>query len=202
MATVTWDEMIPSLAPFLPNAPRVSMRGALLASASNFLAKTYLWRAAFDPFETEPGVSDYGLFSDALIESVLWLKVGNQAIPQTDSRFVDKSRIDKQAKPTAFWVVNGRTVRFFPIPDGVHEITGEVVLKPSTKARGLEEWIVDAWQDAIVSGAIYRLAQIPGKDWSSADLAQYHKMLHDREIANARAHQLQNVPLRVRMHKV
>ena len=199
MATVTWDSLIPSLAPFLPNVPDVSMRGALRDSAASFLAQTYIWRAPFDPFETEAEVAQYGLYSDAAIQAVLWVLVDGLEVAQTESQMVSKSRRDNTGKPKAFWVTRGSNIQFYPVPDKAYEVSGEVVLKPTRDARGVEGWVLDYWQDAIISGAIYRMAQIPGKDWTNAELAQYHKRLHDRAIANARTWQLQNAGLRVQM---
>ena len=202
MATVAWDEMLPDLAPFLPGAPDITLRNALRSSASNFLAQTHIWRDEFYPFETTPDVPDYELYSEATIESVLWVLMGEQELKHRDPRRVRKQRINQSGSPQAFWVQEGRKVRLFPTPDDVYTVSGWVVLKPSSRSRGLEDWIVDMWQDAVISGAIHRVAQIPNKGGSDMSLAQYHKQLHDRAIANARVRDLQGVNQHVQMRKI
>lgn len=202
MAVVPWDQLIPRLAPFVPGAPDVTMRDALADSASCFLRDTQIWRASFDPLTTEAGVSEYELFSEASIEAVLWVKLEDRELPHTHSGIVRKSRVDDIGRPRAFWVVGDRAVRFFPTPDAAYEVSGEVALKTSRRSRGVEDWIFEAWADPLVSGAIYRLAQIPNKGWSDFELARYHKQLHDRDLANARARDFQGVNLRVQMRGV
>lgn len=202
MATTTWDDMVPSLAPFVGGAPDVTMRDALQASATNFLAQTHLWRDEFYPFETEAGVHTYELYAEAAIEMVEWVKISNTELGHTDVRGVDKNRIDDDGRPTSFWVVEDRKIRLFPVPDEVYTVSGGVVLKPTKRSRGVDDWVASVWQDAIVSGAIYRLTQIPNKGWSDFQLAQYHKQLHDRAIANAKVRNYQGVNLRVRMRGV
>ena len=199
MATVAWDEMLSELAPFLPGAPDITLRNALRSSASNFLAQTHIWRDEFYPFETTVGVPDYEVYSEAMVESVLWVVVGDQEISQTDPRRVRKRSINDRGHPTAFWIQEGRKLRLFPTPDDVYTVSGWVALKPSSRSRGLEDWIVDLSKDAIISGAIHKVAQVPNKGWSDPQLAQYHKQLHDRAISNARVKDVQGVKQSVRM---
>lgn len=202
MATTTWDDMIPSLAPFVSGAPDITMRDALQASATNFLSQTHLWRDEFDPFETKAGDSTYELYAEAAIEMVDWVKVNDTVLNHTDIRLIDKRRLDDDGRPRDFWVVEDRKIRLHPIPNKSYTISGGVVLKPSRRSRGVDEWLASVWQDAIVDGAIHRLAQIPNKGWSNPQLAQYHKQLHDRAIANAKVRDYQGVNLRVRMRGV
>jgi len=202
MATVTWDEMLPSLAPFLPGAPDITLRDALRFSAANFLGQTHLWREPFDSFSTTPDEPTYQVFSESLIEAVLWVVVESQEITHTDVRQVDKTRLDSVGRPKSFWVEADQALRLFPTPDDVYGVSGWAALKPSARSRGVEDWIAGTWQDAIVNGAIYRVAQIPNKGWSDMQLAQYHKQLHDRAIANARVRDVRGVRQNVKMRKV
>jgi hypothetical protein len=84
-----------------------------------------------------------------------------------------------------------RSVRLYPIPSATGSITGEIVVKPSRDALGLEEVFMDRFMTHIIDGTLGRLLAIPSAPWFDGRLAQYHKsefisMLDDaRRIADA-----------------
>jgi len=202
MALVPWDTLLPSLAPHLNGVPNATMRDALAAATQHFVAQTHLWREEADPITTEADTAEYDVFSSVPIESVLWATLEDTTLAHTDPRLVPKHRLDETGRPSAFWVVNDTLLRFLPIPDGVYTVNAAVALRPSRSAVGVEDWIYEAWADELVSGAIYRLARIPGKHWTDMTLAQYHKTLFDRGIANAKARDLRQIKLRVKPRPV
>jgi hypothetical protein len=84
-----------------------------------------------------------------------------------------------------------RSIRLYPIPTATGGITGEVVVKPSRDAEGLEEVFMDRFMTHIIDGTLGRLLAIPSAPWFDGQLAQYHKsefiaMLDEaRRIADA-----------------
>jgi len=193
-----WDKFLPILTPFLPRAPEVSMRSALAASAAEFLALTHLWRETLDTQFTVKGAAEYELSGSAIIESVLWVSVGGSQLTATDSRFAPPGLLAMEGKPTHYWMVNDTSVRLFPIPDTEYGVSISVALKPSRAATGVDDWVYESWADAIVSGAVHRLAQIPEKDWTDQKLAAEHRGRFERAVANAMARDLRQINLSAR----
>lgn len=203
MSTVLWDEVLPLVLPDIPSCPQATIKEYLPIVASDFFARTHLWRMSLEGYSTVPGQASYDIASplfDAVIESVLWLKVGDQSMTHTDSRFVHPEFLDSTGMPTRFWVEDDSAIRLFYIPDTELAINGEVAIKPKRTARGIPRWVNETWIDTIVSGVLYRLARVKGKDWSDMELAMMHKNLYEQGVTNARIRDLRNVRLQARMH--
>ena len=198
MAT-SWDTFFPLLAPHLPGVPYASMEMALAAASADFCARTHLWRETLDEEETVAGEATYELFGSAVIESVLAVTLSGARVVHSDRRLLRPSYLTANGRPTHFSVVGDKAIRFSPIPDAAYPFVVDVVLKPSRTASGVETWIYETWADALVDGAVWRLARIPDKSWSNLALANEHKARFDRAIANAKTRDLRQINLRVNM---
>ena len=204
MSTIVWDDVLPLITPEVPTCPEATIKEYLPIVASDFFARTHLWRVELDSLSTVADQALYDLtspFFDAVIESVLWLKVDGKNMTHTDERLVNPEYMDKTGQPTRFWVVDDTVIRLFYTPDAVMPITGELALKPKRTARGMPGWVSETWIDAIVSGTLYRLCRIKGKDWSDPEFAALHKNLYEQGVTNARIRDLRNVHLQVRMKR-
>lgn len=197
MLQVSLDELFPLLAPHLPGVPDATMRLHLAAAAAEFLAETHLWREPFDETTTLAGTPDYQLFSVAPIESVLWLKAGDTTLTHTDPRLLDKSLLERTGTPQGFSIKAPDVVILHPTPDAEYLLSGECALKISRSSTTLPAWLYETWADALVDGAIWRIASIPGKDWTALDLAMVRRQRFDRAKANAKTRDLRQIGLRV-----
>jgi hypothetical protein len=173
------------------------MRLHLAAAAADFLAETHLWREAIEQEATVVGQADYELFGSAVIESVLWLTLDATTLDATDPRLLDKAQLSYTGKPQRYWVVDDTIIRLHPIPDAVYTLSGTVALKPARTATGVPSWLYETWADALVDGAIWRISRIPGKSWTSMELAALAKQRFDRAKANAKTRDLRQIELRV-----
>ena len=200
MATVTWDAMLPQLAPFIPAAPDTTMRSALATAASEFLAATHIWRQTIDPVPTQRGESTYELYADAVIESILTMRHDGIVLRSLHAERLDPFS-EAEGRPTHFWRVADNIVRLFPLPDAAGLLEAYVAVKPSVKSPGVEDWIVDTWGGAIVDGAIWHLARVPSKPWSDIQMAQEHKQRFDRATAQARIRDTRQCEMRVALRR-
>lgn len=204
MASITWDDVLPLIVPELPTCPEATIKEYLPIVASEFFARTFLWRAPLIDAATVAGQAEYDMCSDGfdtVIESVLWLKVDGRAMTHTDPRLVDPELMDTAGRPTRFWIERDRAIRLMYIPDDVFPITGEVVLKPTRVAQTMPQWVYETWIDTLVSGTIYRLCRLRGKDWSDPEFAAIHKNLYEQGVTNARIRDMRNVRQQVRMKR-
>lgn len=196
----TWAAFHSLILPETPGCPEVTVNSALAASAAEFCAETHIWRETLDPFDTEADEALYDLDASAVVESVPQLVVDGRELGHVDIRLLDPTRLTDTGIPSHFWVQDDRSVRLFPIPDGVYPVVATVTLKPSRSARQVPDWIFETFADGIVSGALWRLLRIPGKEWTNVDLAGAHKALFEKAVVEARVRDYRHVPLRVRPH--
>lgn len=195
-----WSAFHSLILPETPGCPEVTVNGALAASAAEFCAETHIWRETLDPFNTAPGEALYDLDASAVVESVPQLAVDGRELGHVDVRQLDPTRLTDTGLPSHFWMQDDTQVRLFPIPDRVYPVQATATLKPSRAATGVPNWIYETFGDGIVSGALWRLLRIPGKEWTNVDLASAHKALFGQAVIEARVRDYRHVPLRVRPH--
>lgn len=195
----TWDDFFPLLSPHLPGCPSASMRLYLANVTADFLARTHLWREDIDPIFVAPGVYEYDLDADAFVEDIISVVSDRHELQRTDMRLIPNERRYETGYPESYWIHSDNTIRLHPIPDTRIKLKLTAVLRPSRTGTGVEDWIFEMWADAIVSGAIDRLAGIPGKEWSSVPLAEHHRRHYERAIDNARVRDTRGVGNRVQM---
>lgn len=204
MANIQWDKVLDLITPDVPACPDVIIKRYLPIVASDFFARTHLWRVSIESQPTIVDQASYDVTSDAVdsvIESVLWVKVDNKNIIHTDSRLVNPEYMSTTGQPTHFWVENDTAIRLFRIPDKVWNITGEVVLRPTRTARGIPDWVYRAWIDPIICGTLYRLCKMKDKDWTDMEFAAANKSMYEQAVTDARIRDMRNVQLQVRMRK-
>jgi hypothetical protein len=203
MATVNWETFLPLITPEIPGCPHATIELNLAATAADFCARTHIWRAPLDLGTTQVDEAIYPVINtvNVIIESVLWLLVDNRTLEHTDPRLINPEDLTRTGRPTHFWVESDKNIRLFFTPDDVYTLNGEVALKPSRLANGVDSWIYETWADVLVSGAIYRITRVPGKEWSNPEMAGAHKSLYEQGVTNARIRDRRNVHMQVRMIK-
>jgi hypothetical protein len=193
-----WNDFLPLLAPHLAGCPDISMRSYLGIVASDFFARTYLWRDQIDTIYATTGTVEYDLDGEAVIEDVISVVLNETPLDRTDLRLVATQNLGQVGEPREFWMKADRSIVIFPTPEENVQLKVYAVLKPSRSATGVEDWIYETFADTIVSGTIAQLAMIPGKEWSDIALAGMHKGLYERAITNARIRDFRGINLQVR----
>ena len=193
-----WDDFLPLISPHLPSCPNASIRMYLGIVASDFFARSYLWRDQIDTIYATTGTVEYDLDGEAVIEDVISVVLNETPLDRTDLRLIATENLGQVGEPREFWVKADRSIVIFPTPEENVQLKVYAILKPSRSATGVEDWIYETFADTLVSGAIAQLAMIPGKEWSDIALAGMHKGLYERAITNARIRDFRGINLRVR----
>lgn len=194
-----WTAFHPLITPHLSGCPVASINLYLASTASDFFARTYLWREQIGAVFIAPNQIDYDLDPDTgLVEDVISVVYNETPLTRTDLRLIGTEKLAETGEPREFWVQADNGIRVFPTPEERTTLKVYAVLKPNRSGTGVEDWIYETFADTLVSGAIAHLAAIPGKDWSDAAMAMNHKMLYERAITNARIRDFRGVNLRVR----
>jgi hypothetical protein len=166
--------------------------------ASDFFARTYLWRDQIDTIYTTAGVSEYDLAGEAVIEDVISVVLNETTLDRTDLRLVATQDLGQVGEPREFWVKADRSIVLFPTPEEDVELKVYAVLKPSRTATGVEDWIYETFADTLVSGVVARLAMTPNKEWTDVATAMSQKAMYERAMTNARIRDFRGINLQVR----
>jgi len=203
MATTTWATFYPYVLPYLPGCPEVVIETHLKEAAADFCAESEVWRLTIASDYTSNGTSDYEIdvTSGTLLESILFFYVNGSPLTRVADRHfsipINQDGSAVKGAPIYVSILDDKSVRLFPTPDGKYTFNGVVVLKPKLTATGVEDFIYDAHGRAIASGAIARLAEIPNKEWMKFELSIQHRFEFNRGITNAKGRDTRRVNLRV-----
>lgn len=87
--------------------------------------------------------------------------------------------------PLRFLEMARGVVLIVPLPLVEASFVVTAAFAPTEAATGIPDAIYDEYGSAIISGAIYMLAIIPQKPWTSGDLAALHKRMFEDGIEEA-----------------
>jgi hypothetical protein len=194
----TWDDFLPLLSPHLSGCPNATLKEYLGIVASDFFARTYLWREQIDAIYVSPNVTEYDLDSDAVVEDVISVVYNEAPLTRSDLRLIGAEKLSEVGEPREYWVQADQSIRIFPTPEERTTLKVYAVLKPSRSGTGVEDWIYETWADTLVSGVVARLAMIPNKEWTDVAMATSQKVTYERAITNARIRDFRGVRLMVR----
>jgi hypothetical protein len=202
MAT-NWEKFYPYVQPYVPGCPEVVIDTHLQEAAEEFCARSEVWRADLETIKIVGGTADYELDAPtgALIENVLLLRVEGRPLTQVhDGNFtptVLPTGAPVTGRPSMFSILGDTSVRLYPTPDVKYNMEGLVVLKPSLRSRGVEDFIFNTHGRSIAVGAVARLTGIPGKEWTNPDVAYSHMSEFQRKICAAKTRDPRRSKLRV-----
>lgn len=199
MAAV-WEDFFSLVQPHVAGCPEITITAHIQQAATSFCDLSGVWRYSIPDTDTVADTSDYVVTvpSGAEISDILYMFMDDVPMTRVADGYFPFSRRATTGRPTHFSVYQEDSVRLYRTPDGVYTFEGTAILKPSAAATGVEDFIFKSYSQTIASGAISRLALIPGKEWSSPDLASAHHALFHRGVAHARVRDTRQASLSVR----
>ena len=199
--SVAWASFFPYIQPILPGCPEIIIETHLQEAAAEFCAVSQIWRYDIDKDYTSKNTADYEIEvpTKAVLEDILVLFVDGQAATRVSDKHFALPSITGNGRPSSYSIYQDSQIRFYPTPDTKHEFEGVGVLKPSLAATGVEDFIYETHGRSIVCGAIYRLALIPGKEWSNPELAVYYKSEFYKHATDAKGRDTRRTNLRAKM---
>lgn len=205
-----WSYWFPDLALHVPGCPNVLMVHELRRAAQAFFSKTRAWRVdqALKPVTagTESVVVQPDDAGQDLVEIEGAWYDGHRMEPVTpqtlDAQYVQGWH-DHTGTPDRFLSLEPGVLRLYPIPmgDAATGLKLRLVVTPSDAATGLPDDIALRYRDEIHVGAKARLMLMPGRPWSSPDLATVYgqafgAMVEAASVKAARAHVGARIPSR------
>lgn len=192
-----WKDFEPLVALHVTGCAPLAMREAVREALEEFCTKTHIWTVEAGPFDVRQGVADYDLpvdidqralvvkrvkFKDRPIEIVnterldgslpTWTSSGQGAVPLMCRVFVEDG---------------AQFVRLFPVPSETVKsaLRFWVAVKPASNSEQVPDFFYEDWRRVLASGAVAKLAAVPGKDYTNPDLAVYHQRLFQMGVARA-----------------
>ena len=178
------------LLPLVPGCPDPTARQALLDSAIEFCEETNAVQTVTEPATLTAGKSSYDLDIPTQTEVARVVRAWSgkrklrlhQAM-KVDTPLVyynpDGSYYAPEAPPTAVTVTDNGVATLYPTPDTATAagelLTVRIATKPSRTATQVDDDLYRSWAEAVVAGAMFRLAGMPGTAFS--DEAQAQKAL-------------------------
>jgi hypothetical protein len=176
-----FTDLLPRILPFVSGCPDVMATNALRDATIEFCKETKAWND-YQPITLVDSEPTYGLEVpvDARVVEVMqaWVPCG---------RIWPKSMLDIQAllpnwqgalgsQPAYFNSPTNSTVRFFPTPMNSNSlvVTVRCAYAPTMDGESIDDDFGDEYYEALIDGAILRLASMPNKSWSNPSLASYH----------------------------
>ncbi|MEO8296347.1 MAG: hypothetical protein ABI574_00925 [Burkholderiales bacterium] len=188
-------DLLPRLLVSVPGCPDVTAVLALVDAAIDFCRETNAWNEFQDPITLIDKVGAYDLEapSDARPLAILgaWVS-GRELVPKTTAQLnlvMPDWQTALGSEPVFFNSgTSNQSVRVFPIPMGARKakLTLRVSYTPTMAATTLPDELVADHHEALISGALARLASTPGRAWSNPGLAGYHQGMFDTKKIDAR----------------
>jgi hypothetical protein len=187
-------DFLTRLNPMVPGCPEPVALQALLDTAVDFCDRTMVVQHTTDPTPVVPGVATYDLdtpsgTTPARVLAAWYDGARLDLAPlQTVTARSALGAADALGTPRAAYVLEPATVRLFPAPDTtqVGTLQVRVATRPLRAARHVDDALFDDWVEAIVGGALARLAIMPGMSFSNPDMAVYGAGLFGAGVSAAK----------------
>ena len=162
---------------------------ALRRSAIEFCARTMVWRT-IESTDMIANTTAYTVAADtdAVVAKVLAVSVSGiwlEPIQLDELARFDNWNTQTAATPTRYYLTQPGVVNLWPIPTAT--VTGgllfQTVEQPSVACATVPDFVYNQYGQAMVDGALSVLLSTPGKEWTNADLAGWHRGQFEQQIA-------------------
>lgn len=182
-------DFLARLLPMAPGCPEPLARQALVDAARAFCERTLTVRVHTEPQRLRAGTAQYDIDLPAETELVQVLRAWTGQRELARQALAHQDRPDDLATrggPSYLVVRESDAVTLQPVPDGADTLTLLVATRPTRDAKTLDDALHGRWMDAVVHGALARLAVVPGQPFFNADLAGYASAQLRQEESQAR----------------
>ena len=194
MAQVSFRELTPEILATAPACPIPTMVRAIRNACVELAAFSGCMRYELEGQLALAGLPDteLDLPRDTNLVKVIALTAEGNDVKPYSIRMLNKDDPEWQDReadiPTYFLRTqnNLNALRLYPKPISTITLKGEVAIKPSRDAQGLEEIYLDRFQQSIVDGALARLLAAHNAPWFSPEGAAHHRGLFDRSMDDAK----------------
>ena len=185
------SQFLSRLLPQVPGCSEPLAYQSLVDSAIEFCEKSLAIRQDLDAFFSVDSRRVYDLDPPTINHSIARvISVTADGRPLTGIFEEDVSSLGQDyGRPLAFHTTridNEFVLNLYPIPDERLRIVVHAALKPTRAAQQLDDDLFNNWADAIIDGAISRIARIPNQPFSDVNYASTMASSAREKISRAR----------------
>ncbi len=198
MADVQFIELEPQVLATLPACPTPTIVRELRNAARELCERAECLRCSIENEPVLQGITEveFDLAEGYTLVRPITLNVGDVTLEATSETLLDKDSWnwrDDVGSPVRYMrsTETLNAIKLYPIPDQDYidaPLRGEVAIKPSRSATGMDEIILDRFETAIVSGALARLLIVSNTPWYNPQQAAYHRGLFEDAIDDAKTY--------------
>lgn len=181
--------MVPDVSLAVLDVPEMTAEKYLLLSAIDFCRRSYAWRSTEVEVETLTSGEfpfDVSAPSGGRVFNVLSVMVGGVSLENTSLRELDTTVSNWRTTtgtPKMFVEEPRGSLTVVPLPSASTDFIITSAFEPTATATTLPDDLYRDYRDAIISGAIMRIAMLPS--WFNANLAMAHRALFEGGISRA-----------------
>ena len=173
---IATTEFLPRILPYVSGCSQPMALQALVDSAISFCDDSLVIRQRLDPARTVYGISEFDIDAPSQQAVSRIMKVW---IDGVEAHAVPANEVGDWQMPIArpknfYTLMDGGTLtaNFYPVPDGVYRIAGEVALRPLRNATAFSDDLFNTWMEQVVTGALARLMSTPDQPFTNLALGQ------------------------------
>jgi hypothetical protein len=196
MATVAFSELVPEVLATASACPTPTIVRNLRNAARELCEQSDCYRFTIDNTVVVANQSDVEIAvpSSTTMHKAVTLQLNSKRIKPFSvvmQDHDDEGWRDKPGTPEYFMRSNEtlNAVRLIPTPDTTlttNGLKGEVSLKPSRTATGVDDIFMDRFHSTLVDGALAKLLAVSSAPWFDPQLAAYHAQLFNAAKDEAR----------------
>jgi hypothetical protein len=181
----TFAELATEIRMYLPGCPDFLLHKEIRTAAIKFCEESHVW-AQTSTLTTEAGINSYPIPTgeDAVLVT---LKNASMSTKQLIPVANDQLPNDGKAGKATHYTERAKEIVLYPTPVSADEITFNFVIKPSRYSSEIADHIADDYYAPITSYALYRLAMMPERTWTSPNLAAEHFAVYQNGVIVAKA---------------
>jgi len=163
---MTYDDLVDMAIPELPGVFRPAVLDAAKRVAREFCSETFVW-------QQEEEIEIYA----GSVEADIYAPSGSEVVSITSIPGMTRGIHYTQPSPSV--------MRLSSAPEQSGIIKAMLALRPGLRSDQLPT-VLDAHEDALVAGLIYRMAKMSGVEWANPQVAQTNYIQWQAFIAEAR----------------
>jgi hypothetical protein len=191
---VGYQEMVGLVATSAPGCPTPMIMDALSRSGFEFCQKSSAWQFISDPQSVRANTHTYEIETPSGTVVTELITVTYAGVPLTPKTTSDLDNIFQgwhtaTGTPAYYFRPTDGEVRLVATPAATQLkvlVTTVAVAPKIIGGAGIDSDVFNKYQEALISGALYRLLMMPKKDWTDAGLAQFHEARYRSGIGQAR----------------
>lgn len=177
-----------------PNCPVFTIERTIREAATEFFERSMTWIVQQDAATLPKGVETYDLDlpTNTRLVVVGSVKYGSKELTGMHRDDMDRTPTDwtkVTGSPMVYLYNDEASIRLYPIPDATStdQMNVRFAVTPTRDATEMPDILGERYYEAILYGARFRLAKMPGNPWTNPGNATMNQQLFEQKIRTAKA---------------